>query len=187
LGDSELDQKFADYRTAVHFVDNEVKKVLDDLKRRGLDQNTVVIFTSDHGEEFDENGNGLTDHGSGYTRYQLQVPMIIVMPGMEPAVFSHRSSHYDFVPTLMDEVLGCENAPEDYASGSSLFSAKDWDWLLAGSYYNYAVLEPDQITVTYPNGRFEIRDWDYRISADPVISGDLLESVARENARFYRK
>ena len=87
----------------------------------------------------------------------------------------------------MEEVLGCTNPPADYASGNNLLDGEAWDWLLAGSYYNYAVLEPEQITVTYPNGRFEVRDWDYKISTEPVISGDLLESVARENARFYRK
>ena len=186
-GDSELDIKFADYRTAIHYVDSLVKSVLDDLARRGLDESTVIVFTSDHGEEFDESGAGLKDHGSGYTRYQLQVPMIIAVPGRPPAVHKHRSSHYDLVPTLMQEVLGCANPPSDYASGLNLFDGKDWDWLLAGSYYNYAVLEADQITVTYPNGRFEVRDWDYRIVPAPVFRGDVLESVTRENSRFYRK
>jgi membrane-anchored protein YejM (alkaline phosphatase superfamily) len=186
-GESEVEQKFANYRTSVHFVDSQVNRVLVDLEERGLADNTVIIFTSDHGEEFDESGAGLTGHGSGYTRYQLQVPMIISIPGREPATWSHRSSHYDVVPTVMDEILGCENSPADYSSGVNLFDGQDWDWLLAGSYYNYAVLEPAQITITYPNGRFEVRDWNYQISTDPVISGDLLQSVARENARFYRK
>jgi membrane-anchored protein YejM (alkaline phosphatase superfamily) len=186
-GDSALEIKHADYRTAVHYVDGLIGTVLDDLALRGLDKNTVVVITSDHGEEFDESGAGLKDHGSGYTRYQLQVPMIIAIPGRPPAVFRHRSSHYDFAPTLMQEVLSCSNPSSDYASGENLFAEKAWDWLLAGSYYNYAVLEPDQITVTYPNGRFEVRDWDYRIAADPLIRGDVLESVTRENSRFYRK
>ena len=186
-GDSDLEEKFADYRTAVHFVDDLISQVLDDLKQRGLDQDTVVVISSDHGEEFDESGAGLTDHGSGYTRYQLQVPLVISIPGRAPAVFDHRSSHYDLVPTLMEEVLGCTSPSSDYASGTNLFDQRNWDWLLAGSYYNYAVLEPDQVTITYPNGRFEVRDWNYRIAEKPVISGTLLESVAKENSRFYRR
>jgi membrane-anchored protein YejM (alkaline phosphatase superfamily) len=186
-GESELDRKFADYRTAVHFVDSLMSQVLEDLDQRGLADRTVVIFSSDHGEEFDESGTGLAGHGSGYTPYQLKVPMIISVPGRQPAVFSHRSSHYDLAPTVMEEVLGCTNPPSDYASGANLFQARDWNWLLAGSYFNYAVLEPDQVTVTYPNGRFEVRDRDYRIKIKPVIDVDLLESVAEENARFYRK
>jgi hypothetical protein len=186
-GAGALAQKFADYRTSVHFVDSLIGSVLDDLARRGLQEDTVVIITSDHGEEFDESGAGLKDHGSGYTRYQLQVPMIISIPGRSPSVYRHRSSHYDLVPTLMQDVLGCSNPPTDYSSGRNLFSAVDWDWLLAGSYYNYALLEPDQITVTYPHGSFEVRDWNYKITPHPQIRGDVLESVIKENSRFYRQ
>jgi len=182
-----LAKKFADYRTSVHFVDSLIGSVLDDLARRGLQENTVVIITSDHGEEFDDSGAGLKDHGSGYTPYQLQVPMIISIPGRAPSVYRHRSSHYDLLPTLMQDVLGCNNPPSDYSSGRNLFSGKDWDWLLAGSYYNYAVLEPDQITVTYPNGSFEVRDWKYKIAPDPQVRGNVLESVIKENSRFYRQ
>jgi hypothetical protein len=186
-GEGALTQNFADYRTSVHFVDSLIGEVLDDLARRGLADETVVIITSDHGEEFDDSGAGLKAHGSGYTPYQLQVPMIVSIPGREPSVFRHRSSHYDLVSTLMQDVLGCSNPPSDYSIGKNLFSGKNWDWLLAGSYYNYAVLEPDQITVTYPNGRFEVRDWNYKIVPDPQVRGDVLESVIRENSRFYRQ
>jgi len=186
-GAGTLAQKFADYRTSVHFVDSLIGSVLDDLARRGLQEDTVVIITSDHGEEFDDSGAGLKDHGSGYTRYQLQVPMIISIPGRAPSVYRHRSSHYDLVPTLLQDVLGCSNPPSDYSSGRNLFSAEDWDWLLAGSYYNYAVLEPDQITVTYPHGSFEVRDWNYKIVPDPQVREDVLESVIKENSRFYRQ
>jgi membrane-anchored protein YejM (alkaline phosphatase superfamily) len=185
-GEGALAKKFADYRTSVHFVDSLIGSVLDDLARRGLQEDTVVIITSDHGEEFDDSGAGLKDHGSGYTPYQLQVPMIISIPGRAPSVYRHRSSHYDLVPTLMQEVLGCSSPPSDFSSGSNLFSGKDWDWLLAGSYYNYAVIEPDQITVTYPSGSFEVRDWNYNIAPDPQVRGDVLESVIKENSRFYR-
>jgi hypothetical protein len=186
-GETGLAKKYADYRTSVHFVDSLIASVLDDLARRGLVDDTVVIISSDHGEEFDDSGAGLKDHGSGYTRFQLQVPMIISIPGRAPSVHGHRSSHYDLVPTLMLEVLGCSNPPSDYSSGNNLFDGQDWNWVLAGSYYNYAVLEPDQITVTYPNGSFEIRDWNYGIAPDPQIRGDVLESVTKENSRFYRQ
>ncbi len=44
------------YLTAVHYVDSLVGGVLEDLGRRKLLESTVVIVTSDHGMEFDENG-----------------------------------------------------------------------------------------------------------------------------------
>lgn len=183
----EFTLRFGDYRRAARFVDRQIESVMADLEQRGLDDRTIVIISSDHGEEFDESGQGLQDHGSGYTRYQLQVPFLVHWPGRPPRSYTHRTSHYDLVPTLMQHALGCAGPSTDYASGKDLFSGQDWPWLLVGSYYNYAVLEPDQVTITYPNGSFEVRDSNYRLLRDPVVRGDILQAVTRENSRFYSK
>jgi len=49
-----------------------------------------------------------------------------------------------------------------------------------------AMLEPDQITITYRGGNFEVRDWDYGVIAKLEARGPILEAVAAENTRFYR-
>jgi len=188
ISEGEQAGEFAKYRTAVHFVDSLVGKVLEDLERRGLMDNTVVLITSDHGEEFGESGAKLESHGSGYTRYQLVTPMVLYWPGRERGtVYRHRTSHYDIIPTLMQDLLGCNNPARDYSVGNNLFEEKEWDWLVAGSYYNYAVLEPDQITVTFPNGLYEVRDWDYRLSDSPQFRGDVLEAVSEQNGRYFQE
>jgi hypothetical protein len=162
--------------------------VLDDLQARGLLERTVVLITSDHGEEFGESGEKLEKHGSGYTRFQLVIPMIVHWPGRPAGVVDeHRTSHYDVVPTLMQDLLGCANPPGDYSVGGNLFDGESWDWLVAGSYYNYAVLEPDQVTITFPNGLYEVRDWHYDLLQQPHFRGDVLEAVSEQNARFYRE
>ena len=186
--DTEQARGFAKYQGAVHFVDSLVGTVLKDLEQRGLMDNTVVLITSDHGEEFGESGARLRKHGSGYTRYQLVTPMVLYWPGRESgAVYEHRTSHYDIIPTLMQNLFGCKNPASDYSVGNNLFDLQQWDWLVAGSYYNYAVLEPDQITVTFPNGLYEVRDWDYRLHDTPQFRGDVLEAVSEQNARFFRE
>lgn len=182
-----LATKFAEYKTSVMFVDGLIGQVIDDLENRDLAENTVIIVTSDHGEEFNENGDGIQGHGSGYSHRQLSVPMLIAWPGMAPRQLSHRTSHYDVAPTLMRRLLGCSNAYSDYSIGTDLYEGPQWDWLIAGSYYNYAVLEPGQITLTFPNGTYEVRDENYRIKVNPQFNGEVLEAVMRENTRFYRK
>jgi membrane-anchored protein YejM (alkaline phosphatase superfamily) len=185
-GDSRNDVKRAVYNSAVHYVDGIVGEVLDDLDDRGLADNTVVLITADHGEEFGESAANLEKHGSGFTRHQLVTPMILAWPGRERGVaHDHRSSHYDVVPTLMEGLFSCSNPPSDYAVGQSLFDLESWDWMVAGSYFNYAVLEPDQVTVTFPNGLYEVRDWDYGLLRDPQFRGDVLEAVSEQNARFF--
>lgn len=185
--DSDRALAFAQYQSAVHYVDGLVGEVLDDLEVRGLADDTVVMITADHGEEFGESGVKMDKHGSGYTRYQLVTPMIVAWPGRERGtVFEHRTSHYDIVPTLMTDFLGCGNAPSDYSVGGNLYDGESWDFIVAGSYYNYAVLEPDQVTITFPNGLFEVRDWDYHLLSQPEFRGEVLEAVSEQNARFYR-
>jgi membrane-anchored protein YejM (alkaline phosphatase superfamily) len=186
-GDDEQAAEFAKYQTAVHFVDGLIGGVLDDLQARGLLDSTVVLISSDHGEEFGESGEKLEKHGSGYTRYQLLTPLVLHWPGRPGgAVIDYRTSHYDIAPTLLQELFGCSNPASDYSVGDSLFDGKSWDWMVAGSYYNYAVLEPDQVTITFPNGLYEVRDWDYRLLREPSFRGSVLEAVSEQNSRFYR-
>jgi membrane-anchored protein YejM (alkaline phosphatase superfamily) len=181
-----LAEEFADYKTSMIFVDGLIGEAIADLERRGLSEKTVLLITSDHGEEFNENGDGVKGHGSGYSRQQLGVPMLMVWPGKTPQEISHRTSHYDIAPTLMRRLLGCGNDYSDYSSGQDLYDGPQWNWLIAGSYYNYAVLEPGQITVTFPNGTYEVRDENYRLLEKPQINGDVLEAVMRENTRFHK-
>jgi membrane-anchored protein YejM (alkaline phosphatase superfamily) len=179
--------EFAKYQSAVNFVDGLVGAVLDDLRARDLLDRTVVLISSDHGEEFGESGEKLEKHGSGYTRYQLVTPLVLAWPGRAAGVtYTHRTSHYDIVPTLMQELFECSNPASDYSVGANLFDEQAWNWMLAGSYYNYAVLEPDQVTITFPSGLFEVRDWDYHLAPSPSFRGDVLEAVAEQNARFYQ-
>lgn len=186
--DSEQQQDYSRYRSAVHFVDGLAGQVLDDLAQRNLLENTVVVITSDHGEEFGESSAKLERHGSGYTRHQLVIPLVLAWPGRQQGVaLDHRTSHYDIVPTLMQDLFACSNPPQDYSVGNNLFENREWDWMVAGSYFNYAVLEPDQVTVTFPNGLYEVRDWDYRLLRNPVFRGDVLQQVSEQNARFFRE
>jgi membrane-anchored protein YejM (alkaline phosphatase superfamily) len=181
-----MDPRFARYRAATRYLDTLVGDVLDDLAARGLDEDTAVLISADHGEEFGESGDAFRMHGSGYSRYQLQVPLLLSLPGVAPGVVDARTSHYDVAPTLLGRVLGCNNDPVDYSAGADLLTRPDWDWLIAGSYYNYAVLEPDRVTVTFPNGLFEVRDADYQPITAPQIDAGVLQDVMRENRRFHR-
>ena len=179
-------EKFANYQTAVMFDDELIGEVLVDLDKRGLMDNTVIIISADHGEEFDEHGDGITGHGSGYSGFQMDIPLLVSWPGIEPQQVSKRTSHYDIAPTLMRRLLACSNEYSDYSSGQDLFTGPGWDWLIAGSYYNYAVLEPEQITITFPNGTFEVRDNNYQLLDKPQFNSAVLEAVMRENTRFHK-
>ena len=177
--------KRARYLTAVHFVDALVRGVFEDLERRKLLESTVIVITSDHGVEFDENGLGFTGHGTAYSELQLHTPLLVRWPGRPPGRISRRTSHFDLAPTLLTGVFGCTNPPSDYASGQDLFTDRPWDWLIAASYNNFALVEPDQVTIVSPTS-YEIRDRDYRLIPNPTLPRDHLRAAMHEMRRFYR-
>ena len=155
------------------------------LERRKLLDRTVVVVTSDHGLEFDENGLGFDGHGTGFTSSQLRTPLLVRWPGRPPARVDRRTSHFDVAPTLVAGLFGCSNPPSDYASGHDLFSDAQWDWLIATSYSDFALIEPERVTVVYPAG-YEIRDQNYRLVPNPKLSRDVVRAALREMSRFYR-
>jgi len=175
----------ARYLSAVHYVDALVGHVLDDLERRKLLASTVVLVTSDHGMEFDENGQGFTGHGTSYSSYQMRTPLVLRWPGRPPGRVARRTSHNDVAPTLVKRLFGCANPASDYASGQDLFSDGQWAWIIAASYSEFALIEPERVTIVFPAG-YEIRDRDYRLVAHPTLPRDGLRDAQKEMSRFYR-
>jgi len=157
--------------------------VIDDLKRRKLLDSTLVIVTSDHGMEFDE--NGLASRDTVRPSVIISCIRLCWCTGREGAG-ARRSPylHFDVVPTLLTELFGCTNPPSDYASGHSLFSGAQWDWLIANSHNDFALIEPNQVAIVYPSGT-KIRDQNYRLAQNPQLSRDHLRAAMQEMRRFY--
>ena len=129
------------YKSTLHFVDNQIGRVLSDLRERGLLDSTIVMITGDHGQEFNEYGKNYWGHGSNFGQYQLHVPMIVHWPGRDSRTIDYRTEHFDVAPTVMAQALGCEATPaRHYATGNGLFHKRERDWSIAHSYMDYAVL-----------------------------------------------
>ena len=71
------------YAAAVATIDAEVGRLLDELKRMGELDRTIVIVTSDHGEQFGENGR--RGHGKDLHMPALHVPLIMIAANRVPA------------------------------------------------------------------------------------------------------
>ena len=70
------------YNGSIAYLDAELGVLFRELERRGLLDNTLVVVTADHGEEFAE--HGLVEHGNSLYRPSLQVPLLIRFPGHVP-------------------------------------------------------------------------------------------------------
>lgn len=74
--------------------------LIDLLVRRGLLDNTVIVFVSDHGEEFLDHGGW--EHGTTLHDELLNVPLIVRVPGTGPRTVQRQVQQVDVVPTVLD-------------------------------------------------------------------------------------
>lgn len=77
---TDLDQMQRAYDGAIRYMDAELKALLDGLEQRGVLNNTVVIVTSDHGEEFGEHDPSVVEHSLTLYTTSMLVPMVLVYP-----------------------------------------------------------------------------------------------------------
>jgi arylsulfatase A-like enzyme len=88
------------YEGEVAFLDSVVGGLLEDLRRRGLADDTIVVVTSDHGENLGE--HDLLFHQFSVHESLLRVPLVLVYPkGVPPGRVSTPVSIADVYPTLL--------------------------------------------------------------------------------------
>lgn len=175
------------YKNAVFYTDQLLEQMLSQLQQQGLGEQTIVVVTANHGQEFNETQSNSWGYGSNYSPYQVQVPMVLAWPGTESQIQEQASSHLDLVPTLMKGMLGVRNPPRDYSTGRSLFDASPRNWLLAGDQNDFAIYQGNTITHFNKQGDFELLDRDtYRPIKHGTPDMGTLIQVMNELNRFYR-
>ena len=126
-----------DYLASVAGVDKGVGQVLDYLKEAGLDENTIVIYTSDQGFYLGE--HGWFDKRWMY-KESLRTPLLVKWPGVIKAGVENNDlvSNLDFAETFLD--LAEANIPDDM-QGRSLVPVLEGntpeDWREAHYYHYY--------------------------------------------------
>ncbi|MFT7667924.1 MAG: arylsulfatase A-like enzyme [Planctomycetota bacterium] len=116
LSERDLDHARALYAGELAWTDSQLGLIFDKLDELGLTEDTLVIITADHGDEFFEHKN--LGHRSTLFEEQVQVPMILRYPSQLPKGERRRGlvSTIDVVPTVL-ELTGVES-PEGLSSSS---------------------------------------------------------------------
>jgi uncharacterized protein len=174
------------YKNSVHYVDGLVGEALAAIEANGLLENSVIVITGDHGQEFDDSGNGFWGHGSNFTRYQTGVPLMLYAPDLEPRTYDHRTSHFDVVPTLLQKYFGCNSPMQDYSVGHSLFTAGGRDVLLMSEYADFAIVQPDLIAVVREHG-LDIVDANNDELNNVNLAPHVVAKALEQKQRFYGK
>jgi arylsulfatase A-like enzyme len=174
------------YAAEVSGVDDGVGRVLETLKKHGLDENTLVVFTGDQGLAGGHSGFwGMGDHTRPLTAYDwtMHVPLIWRHSGRIPA--GKRSdllvSNYDFLPTMLD-YLGLQDKQADKppSPGRSYVAVlhgkkTDWENVVFYEFENVRAVRTDRwkYIERFPDGPNEL----YDLKADP---GERENRIDRE-------
>jgi arylsulfatase A-like enzyme len=90
------------YDGSIRGVDVEIARVLEGLRRLGLEEKTLVVFLSDHGEEFLDHGSHF--HEENVYGEMINVPLVMSWPGVLPAgqVVEETVELVDVAPTVLE-------------------------------------------------------------------------------------
>lgn len=99
---ADKEQIIALYDAGIRYVDRELGRVLDELRRTDRLDNTLVVISADHGEEFWDHGSFF--HGQSLYDELLHIPLIVRLPGADRAgtVEEGLARGIDLAPSILD-------------------------------------------------------------------------------------
>ena len=191
------------YAAMISFADSQVGRLMALLKELDLDENTIVLFTSDNGTtmlkdevdyEFFESVGPLRGLKGDVLEGGIRVPMIVRWPGRiaKNSETDHISANYDFLATLA-ELVGIESVPKTDSVSflPTLFDQADQQrqheylfWDFAGYGGQIAVRMGDWKGVRLnlkknPNAPFELYNLKYDIGESNDIAAKHPEVAAK--------
>jgi len=106
------------YMNAVCYTDQLLRHLITEMDRMGRLNNTILVISGDHGEEFWEHGS--FGHTWGLNNIQIQPAALIYYPGIKKDSIKYKyTSHQDFMPTVFD-LIGLSTDWSMFTTGKSL-------------------------------------------------------------------
>lgn len=177
------------YDGKIHDADARLKNFLDELGKRGLVKNTMIVVLSDHGEEFYDHGG--IDHGHSLYDEQIRIPLIFVIPGTAGGkVIASQVGTIDLMPTIF-QILGvkADNDIEKQIAGRKSLvpfmenkNEAGYDVFSETDYRNFThkasvrAANGWKFILTRESGREEL----YNLNADPTETNNLLSKELKK-------
>ncbi len=148
------------YYASVAFMDAQMGRMLDALDGLGLREKTIVVFTSDHGYHLGEHEfwQKMSLHEES-----VRIPLVIDVPGQQPAVTDSLAQQIDLYPTLAE--LGGLDVPP-HCQGKSLVPAMTTPGMVVHDAV-YTCMRKDHLLTTqrwsyirYGDGSEELYEWE---------------------------
>jgi arylsulfatase A-like enzyme len=180
---AEWDHIRALYDGEILFTDKAVGELLEGLEERGLAQNTLVVFMSDHGEEFfDHKG---FEHGHTLYDELIKVPLMFSLPGRLPVNkrVDRQVRILDVLPTVLD-ILGIE--PWTHLEGASLMPliTGEGDWA-SGAATHLPVSFAFSENMLYGTEKKSLTAHPWKLVYDTVTGEKMLFNLADDPGELH--
>lgn len=151
------------------FKDDQVKVILESLLKSNMINETIVIITGAYSE-------------TGKT------PLLVLWPGRPALQITKTTSHYDILPTIMQEDWKCKTSMDKFSFGMNLFSNDQRHSLIKGNYEHLELLnlKNEKRVVIEPNYRLTVKELGAQKEVTRNDSEFILASL-KKMAKFYRR
>jgi arylsulfatase A-like enzyme len=110
IGDRDLEHLVALYDQGIAYVDYWIGRLVEELNRRGVLDNTIIFLAADHGDELHDHGG--FDHGVTFYEEMMHIPFILRVPHVGTGrVVDEQVGLIDVMPSLLD-LLGVHDAAD---------------------------------------------------------------------------
>lgn len=198
----------AGYAAMISHMDRDIGMILDTIKAKGLEDNTVVLFSSDNGPTYDRLGGSDSDFFVSSANFKglkgslyeggIRVPLIVRWPGkVKPgSVSDHPAAFYDLMPTFAqiagvktpEGIDGISLVPELLGQGQPEHDYLYWEFRAYGGQQavrmgDWKAIRQNMMRPRQPNaGKLEL----YNLKDDPSeskdVAGEHPEIVAKAEA-----
>lgn len=196
LDQREIEHAIAHYDGEIRYTDHEIGRLLKRLEELGLGENTLIIFTADHGHNLGEK-NYYFNHGEILHDSALRVPLILKFNNRLPSnvKVTHQVQTIDIFPTILDilkiplkhkidgeSLAGFFEEPEEYSFRKDAYAETDVNYFennphirINGIDGKHRMIRTEKWKLIYipsPNGQvFEL----YDLETDPDEQDDVSE------------
>ncbi len=182
LPDDDVKKIIALYDAEIRYLDSHFNFFIDGLKKRGIYDKSIIIFTSDHGELFGEHNRFGHDQDVLYQK-QLHVPLIIKTYGNNKKVFDKPASLVN-IPSTFLEILKIKNS---YFDTESIFKENEYvisEGIIWSSFEKQQTIKKNEIMVSCQKENWKLiidnihnRKELYNLADDPDESSNLYPSM----------
>ena len=179
------------YWNAVTWSDELLGRVLGAIGELGLDENTWVVVTGDHGEELFD--HGYFGHTSNFTAAQIQVPFVVAGPGIPAGVEQGPTHHADLAPTFLEYLGVPAEMRAEWCQGENFLAPRADRRRVSATWNELALWAPGGIVlvpVRAYGGGLVYYDYNWQVPAghEPWMDAEdaQLAQLTRELRRFLR-